>query len=221
MSRTARTIGLTCWAILGFNFILAAIVAGWQFSAEQMTFLLLLAGYLIVSIFIFPAILAIIYRSSFNYWWIWTALIGLWILGGVGNQLQGQVPGWLSLLGSLIFFGSWVALLVGAGVVLFQRDIALPLIGTLSLVFVWVATITWWVRGDLIAEMLGIMLGMPGTGDGIFWLAVLLSSIVCLLPIAIVGFCVTTVRAIRREIRGNTLPAVAPVQTESASTSNH
>lgn len=118
----------------------------------------------------------------------------------VASPLHG---GAVRLVGNLVFLGSWIALLVAISILLFQRDIALPLLGFLSLALVWSAAMTWMIRGDLFAELLGALLGTPGAGHSLFWFAVLFNSSLCLLPIAVVSFIWQSIRAIRREIQGD------------------
>lgn len=212
MSQNTRRAALICWLLLAANLLLAMAVAGWQMSADQLWLLFSLAGYLLLSMALLPFALAVIYRASFAHWWAWALLLALWIAGGTVTRIS-TLPAWVGLAGNLIFLGSWVALLAGLGVLLFQRDLALPLIGLLSLIVVWSAAIAWMIRGDLIAEMMGLMLGAPGAGGSLFWIVVFFNTLLCILPIAAVSFLVHTIAAVNRELRGDTRP-IAPIAKE-------
>lgn len=206
MSPTARRIALVCWLLLAGNLIFAMAISGWSARVDQVGLLLSLVGYLLLSMVILPAVLAALHRASLDHWWIWALLIGLWIVGGTAGQSSG-LPSSLALAGNLIFLGSWVGMLVGTSILLFTRDVALFLIGILSLAGVWTAAISWRIRGDLIGEMLRMIYAAPGAGRSLFWVSVLFATMLCLVPIAAVGFIVQTILAIRRELRGDPLSA--------------
>lgn len=202
MSRTVRMLTLVFWLLLAGSLILAIGLASWQPDANQAMLVWIMAGYLLLSMILLPAALIIIHRTSLTHWWVWALLICLWVASGIVGQNSTLMSG-IALAGNLVFLGSWIALLVAVGILLFQRDIALPLLGFLSLALVWTAAITWMIRGDLIAELLGALLGTPGAGRSLFWFAVLSNTTFCLLPLAAVSFIWQTIRAIKREIRGD------------------
>lgn len=213
MSTAARRFALACWLLLAGNLLFAMAISGWSARADQVELLLILVGFMLLSMIILPAVLAVLHRASFTRWWVWVLLIGLWIAAGTAGQ-SGGIHSWLALAGNLLFLGSWIGMLVGVSILLFQRDVALPLIGMLSLALVWTAAISWQIRGDMIAEMLGMIRGDPNAGNSLFWVSVLFMNMLCLVPIAAVGFLFHTIIAIRREFQRDPL-SISVTNTEN------
>lgn len=211
MNSTARRLAIIGWAIIAGNLIFATIVAQWQIGADQLALVIGLAGYLMISSLLVPIILAVLHRAAFTRWWIWPPLIGLWLLSGTVG-LNNTLPGWLTLPATLLFMGCMVLLLAGCGILLFQRDLALPLMGLLSLALVWAAAITWQRQGDLFAQLFGMLLNTTSPPTDLMWVLILVNTMICLMPIAALSFLVHTIRAVRRELEGDILPVAAPAE---------
>jgi hypothetical protein len=207
MSSTTRRLAIIGWAVFTGNLIFAMIAAQWQLGADQLALLLGLVGYLLISSILVPIILAVVHRAAFTRWWVWPLLIGLWLLGGTVG-LNNRLPGWLTLPATLLFMGCMVLLLAGCGILLFQRDLALPLMGIISLALVWSAAIAWQTQGDLIGQIFGMMFNTANPSISLMWVLILVNTMICLMPIAALSFLAHTIRAVRREIDGDTLEPI-------------
>jgi hypothetical protein len=194
------------WGIVAFDIALIFVLAGWRITPADIGWALVMVVWLLLSVGGTAVGLTICYRRHFARWWAWLLLSVLWLGGALVVQGFVHIPqAGLSLLSTMVFLFSWLALFVALCIRLYQGDFGIALIGWTTVICVWSAVLMWRAYGDLIEAMFQAM-ERPGQASPIGLLNLLFSSACCLIPIALLSFTWHTCVLLWREKKGETPP---------------
>lgn len=190
------------WGALLFDIVLIFLISGQPVTAANLVWILIVLAWLFLSLAVATITLTIRYRNRFQDWRLWITLVFLCIVGGIFGQgiIQVTQPG-VMLLGIMAFLFIGLSLLVAFCIILFQRDIGLPLIGWFTVIAVWSAVIAWRIQGNLI-DILFQSIVQPYQLSPIWWLNILFTGVCCLVPLALLSVTWHTILLLRRELQG-------------------
>ena len=168
-------------------------------QSEDIVLLIFLLFLIVLTPILALTWLMIVYRKIFQSWWAWVASVALIFLSiaEVTNIISIPHPGIALLLSIYSIIGLWVLGVVTV-LLLSAHDAGLSLIAWISVIGIWALALGWRYQGNFL-ELIVVASNNPDLPTPLWWYYALTSVIMCVIPIAVLGFIFQTLAIFYRE----------------------
>lgn len=202
MRTTTRIVIYILWGIVLLDVIVALAIGAWEIPTSAVALALALVLWLLASLVIAGAGLALLYRRYVTRWFGWIFMVALMTLSWLNIQGVIRIPEpRLSLLLSLLFPFVVSGFFSAIGVILYRRDVGLRLIALITLVDIWGLFLAWRLSGNFIEQIFTYL--TTGGVTSIQLLNLLFCMSIMLLFLAALSFAWHTLKLLRREMMAN------------------
>lgn len=198
LSRSARIIDRVAIAAGLANFLLFLVIPVQLTNSNLIgvlvaLFYILLSGILIFTWGIFRK------RSFFATWVGWVMVFTVFFICSLPSQGVWQIENErVSLFFTLGYLVMGWTVGISAALLVFQRDIGVPVIAWISLIVIWVIFITWRIQGNLV-EQAFFAITSQDIVSPLWWLYPFLCGLGWLLMFSIASFIFHTLKILHRE----------------------